>query len=471
MKKMPIVDGLENYYNKNYAPFSMPGHKYGRAFESGLNTLIVKGDITEVDGLDNLHNPQGIIKEAQKKLSECYGSYKSYFLVNGSTSGNLTMIFSCFNEGDKILVERNCHKSIFNGILLRKLNPIYIKNIINPKLNLPLGIDIEYFLKVIENEKDIKGIILTYPNYFGIGMELSKVIEECKKRKIKVLIDSAHGAHFGFHKELPRSAVNYGADMVVMSAHKTLPSLTQTAYLHINNEIDREKVEFYLSIFMSTSPSYIFMATLDYSRAFLEEKSNQEYEKLIRRIEKLNSVIKSIEGLEILTKDKLEVSLIMDPTRILVSINPLYKDIDLLKYLLDSGIQAEMSIGRTVVLIPTPYNNEEDFYRLEKALLNLKLEKENREISMYNDNELIDGELIMPSIVVEKPIEIVEIMGSEGKISRENITPYPPGVPLILMGERISKGKIEKLLRVMERDIECIGVMNNKIKVLKEEEG
>lgn len=469
MNDAPIIYGLDTYIKKNYAPFSMPGHKHGRAFEADLSTLILKGDITEVDGLDNLQNPQGIIKEAQDKLSECYESYKSYFLVNGSTSGNLTMIFSSFNEGDKVLVERNCHKSIFNGVLVRKLKPVYIKNKISSKLGAPLGIDFEHFLEIIDSEKDIKGIILTYPNYFGIGLDISKVITECRKRYIKVLIDGAHGAHFGFHNELPESAVRLGADMVVMSAHKTLPSLTQTAYLHINNRNDKEKVEFYLSTFMSTSPSYLFMATLDYSRAFLQERAESAYEKLIRRIERVNSIIKRVEGIDFIDKSKLEDTWTHDPTRIVISINSEYKNIDLVEYLLNHGIQAEMSIGRATVLIPTPFNNEEDFKRLEKALLKLKLEKADN-ITRDYDLDIEDGKLIDPIMIMHKKIEFIDIIDSVGKIARENIIPYPPGVPLILMGEKITKGKINKLLDLLNDNIECIGVNNSKIKILKETE-
>ncbi|ERK32558.1 aminotransferase class I/II-fold pyridoxal phosphate-dependent enzyme [Clostridium intestinale] len=469
MNDAPIIYGLETYIKKNYAPFSMPGHKRGRAFQDELTTLILNGDITEVDGLDNLQNPQGIIREALDKLSECYGSYKSYFLVNGSTSGNLTMIFSSFNEGDKVLVERNCHKSIFNGILVRKLKPVYIKNEISSKLGAPLGIDFKHFLEIINNEKDIKGIILTYPNYFGIGLDISRIITECRSRSIKVLIDGAHGAHFGFHNELPESAVKLGADMVVMSAHKTLPSLTQTAYLHINNEIDKEKVEFYLSTFMSTSPSYLFMATLDYSRAFLQEKAEGAYEKLIRRIERINEIIDKVDGIDFIDNNKLEDKWIYDPTRIVISINEGYKNIDLVEYFLNNGVQAEMAIGRATVLIPTPFNSEEDFERLENALLKLRVDKEEAIVKSY-DLDIEDGELIDPIIVMNNEAEFIDIINSVGKIAKEHIVPYPPGVPLILMGEKITKGKINKLLELLNDNIECIGVNNNKIKILKETE-
>ena len=145
-----MLEGLLNYMKENNAPFSMPGHKSGRAFMrtaegKALQEVMLQGDITEVEGLDNYHDPKGIIKEGQRLLKELYGSEESYFLVNGSTSGNLVMIFSSFNEGDKILVERNCHKSIFNAIILRKLQPIYIKNYYSNRYNAPISMDMEHF--------------------------------------------------------------------------------------------------------------------------------------------------------------------------------------------------------------------------------------------------------------------------------------------------------------------------------------
>lgn len=470
MNNKPIVDKLLEYRKKQYAPFSMPGHKYGRGFSEELKKIILEGDITEVEGLDNLHNATGIIKEAQGKLIKCYGSNRSYFLVNGSTAGNLTMIFSVFEEGDKILVERNCHKSIFNGILLRKLNPIYVDNEVNWNLEGTLGIDKEHLIRVIEREENIKGILLTYPNYFGIGIDIDEIVKICKSKGIKVLIDSAHGAHFGFHKELPKSPVKSGADMVVMSAHKTLPALTQTAYLHINNEEDREKVEFYLSIFMSTSPSYLFLSVLDYSRAFLEEKAEEAYEKLIRRIDKVKKLVDNIEGIYMLRAEMLKGNWVMDPTRIVICIAQGYKSINLGDHLLKNGVQAEMSTGNAVVLIPSPYNTEEDFIKLENSLLNLDLKKSNEKIKKNRYIKIRDEIFIKPSEVLKKSSELIDITKSIGRVAKENITPYPPGVPLILMGEKISVEKIQIVNDMINNNIEIIGLDKGKVKVLKEDE-
>ena len=287
MSRLPLVDGVLKYIKEKNISFCMPGHKGGLGF---LKTMqgkelyenFIKGDITEVDGLDNLHHAEGIIKESQQLLSEYYGSIKSYFLVNGSTSGNLAMIFSSFNEGDKIIVERNCHRSIFNAIIMRKLKPVYIKNKIHSKYDAPFPLDKEHFLYLINENKDAKGIIVTYPNYYGICFDLPYVIEIARKYDMKVLVDAAHGAHFGASKLLPKNPLKMGANMVVMSAHKTLPSLTQTAFLHVGEGIDISKVDFYVSAFLSTSPSYMFLCSMDYARFYIQEYGENDYEELIK---------------------------------------------------------------------------------------------------------------------------------------------------------------------------------------------
>ena len=262
------MDALLRYKEENNSYFAMPGHKCGKVYEQTeegklfLNNII-DFDVTEVDGMDNFHNPEGIIKEAQQELSNYYQSRKSYFLVNGSTSGNMIMIYSVFNEHDKIIVERNCHRSVYNSIVLRKLRPIYIRNRISQDYDAPFSIDKEHLFSVMEANRDAKGILLTYPNYYGLCSDLEEIIKKAREYNMKVLIDSAHGAHFGVTEGLPANAVALGADIVVHSAHKTLPSLTQTSFLHVNCNELIDKVDYYTSIFSTTSPSYLFMASLD----------------------------------------------------------------------------------------------------------------------------------------------------------------------------------------------------------------
>lgn len=473
MINLPIKNVLENYIHENNIPFSMPGHKQGRGFcieeqKMNLKDLFLKADLTEVEGLDNLHKPEEAIKEAERLLSNLYKSKKSYFLVNGSTSGNLAMIFSSFDEGDKVLVERNCHRSIFNGIILRKLTPIYIKSLIDEELNVPLSLDKEDFYKLLKEHSDIKGIILTYPNYYGVGVDLKGIIQECKNRNIKVLVDAAHGAHFGIHEQLPENPVELGAHITVMSAHKTLPSLTQTAFLHINEEIDVARVDFYVSAFLSTSPSYMFLLSMDYARAYLQNRGKEDYDKLIKLCSYFKGQVSSLELFRIWDKEQINKrhkALVIDPTRIVINLKYGLSGNKLLQYLRESKVQAEMSDGSNVVLIPSTFNDKNDFDKLAYALKQCKeeyLKQNSSKISLYH----IPEQKLKPFEVMSLNKKMVGLEEALGKISGDNIIPYPPGIPLVMMGEVIDYKSLELIKGFINSGTTVLGIKNNELLVI-----
>ena len=281
--KLPLLEELLKYHKEKKLILSMPGNKCGIGFlkdDIGREFLNKMGylDITEVGNLDNFHHAEGVIKEAQDLLADLYKADRGYFLVNGSSSGNLASIFSAFNEGDEVLVERNCHKSIYNALILRKLKVVYIESDFDLEngIILPCNeIDIEKALGKAENPK---GIILTSPNYYGVSCNLDDILKKLKSKGLKIVVDAAHGAHYGFNQKLPKSIVEL-ADYTVTSAHKTLPALTQGAYLLVNDP--SSNVEFFISAFNTTSPSYLIMSSLDYARHYLENYAEQDYSKLI----------------------------------------------------------------------------------------------------------------------------------------------------------------------------------------------
>ncbi|HHD2753762.1 TPA: aminotransferase class I/II-fold pyridoxal phosphate-dependent enzyme [Clostridium perfringens] len=474
MKNIPIIDGISSYLKEEIIPFSMPGHKMGRGFKN-LEQILLQGDLTEVEGLDNLQHPEGIIKEAEEKLSKLYNSKKSYFLVNGSTCGNLIMIFSLFKEGDKILVERNCHKSIMNGIIMRKLKPVFINNIFHSKLKAPVGIDLNHLKSQIDLNKDLKGIILTYPNYYGVGVNIDETVKIAREANLKIAIDSAHGAHFGFNKLLPKSVQELKADMVVMSAHKTLPSLTQTAWMHVNDEKFIEEIEFYKNVFMSTSPSYMFMMSLDYSRNFLEEHGEEAYDKLLKVIDDFKKSVEDLSYFKILDKkfliNGLEKNIKIndikiDSSRIVINLEENLNGNKLLDYLRSKKIQCEMSDNKNVVLIPSPFNTENDFRSLEKALKSCDIKcLEDEEIDFYLTD--LPKRSLEPFEVLDAEYERVSIDKALGKIVAESIVPYPPGVPMLIIGEVIEEKHIKLINEYRKNGVDIIGIKDNKVKVIK----
>ncbi|WP_373899503.1 aminotransferase class I/II-fold pyridoxal phosphate-dependent enzyme [Haloimpatiens sp. FM7315] len=462
MSRLPLLEGVLKYIKEDNSCFCMPGHKAGKGFlidDIGRTFLekLAKFDVTEVAGLDNLHSPEGIIKEAEKLLSEYYGSQKSYFLVNGSTSGNLSMIFSSFNEGDKVIVERNCHRSIFNAIIMRKLRPVYVKNKVNEKYNAPLSLDMEHFLLTIKENKDAKGIIITYPNYYGICADLKAIIKTAKRYKMMVLVDSAHGAHFGVHENLPKQALSLGADMVVMSSHKTLASFTQTAYLHVGKGIDLKKVDFYVSAFLSTSPSYILMCSMDYARYYLEKYGFIEYEKLIKLSLYYSEKINKLEKFHVITpKDIGQTLTTMDITRFIINVGKGYSGHKLLAYLRNKKIQCEMSDSENVVLIFSPSNNRDEFEKLYRVLegCDKTLLKENYKEIMLSEIPFM--KLLPYEAILKDNIE-VKLVDAKGKISGKSIVPYPPGIPLVMPGEIISSDVIDVIKYNIDNNVDIVG--------------
>lgn len=469
MNRAPLLEELLKYHREENLILSMPGNKSGKAFlrdslgkkfKESLGSL----DITEVDPLDNLHCPEGVIKESEELLAKTYNVKKAYFLVNGSSSGNLASIFAAFKEGDEVLVERNCHKSIYNGLILRKLKVVYIDAVIDEEIGIFLPPSEREINEALSKAANPKGIIITSPNYFGISYDIEKKINELKEKGLKVIIDSAHGAHFGIRKELPKSLANLG-NYVVLSAHKTLPSLTQGAYLLVND--NEENIDFYIKAFMTTSPSYLIMASLDYARYYLDNYGKEDYGNLIKLAEKWKEKINLLGKVKVIDDKDLLDKYEIDKSRYLITLNKGYSGHKFLDYLRVNKIQAEMSFSRGIVLILSPSNTEEDFEKLYIAIKNLNIN-----VLKTNEKNAIFSK-VSPVKVLE-PYEVfslnsvnLNISDSVGKIAKESIVPYPPGIPLICAGEKITKEAINIIKEYIENNLKIIGVNNNSVKVIK----
>lgn len=470
--RLPLLQELIKYHDEKNLLLSMPGNKSGIGFlrdKIGEEFARRMGflDITEVDPLDNLHYPEGVIKEAQELLAKTYKAKKAYFLVNGSSSGNMAAIFSAFEEGDEILVERNCHKSIYNGLIMRKLKVKYIEPIIDDKNGVFLPPNKVNIYNALNESSNPKGIILTYPNYFGITYDIEDIILDLKSKGLKIVIDCAHGAHYGINKRLPKSVSSLG-DYVILSAHKTLPALTQGAYLLVNEE--NNLVEFYLKAFMTTSPSYLIMASLDYARYYLDNYGKEEYEELINNAEIWKKKINKLNKVHILSSDDLntenEQKYSIDLSRYVMILPNGYSGHKFLEYLRTQKIQAEMSIARGVVLILSTFNTENDFRIIYEAILNLKMNNIRGEVeSKYSTD--IPIKKLDPHEVFKLPSEWCEIEKLEGRISKDSIIPYPPGIPLICPGEVISKEVIDIIMDYSVNRKAIIGVKNNRVKVIR----
>lgn len=477
-----IFDEINKLLDENHIFFTTPGHKQGRGYLKIKN--ILKYDLTEIRGLDNLHKSEFCIKDSLVELSKFYESKKSYYLLNGSTSGIQIMIFSIFNEYDEILIERGCHKSIVNSIFLRKLRVNYInREKYNVDLLLPREFSkIDYrnenlilndIKSYIEKNPKIKGVILTNPNYYGFYINQKKIYEYLKSKNIFLLIDSAHGAHIkGFNKNL--NCTSKFCDICVMSAHKTLATLTQGAYLHVNNEKIINRVDEYFSIFMTTSPSYLTMISL--------EKSLEDCKKYFKMddilVERCNNFRTGIENVNLNAINNFYVynrsngNFYYDDTRICVkftlkNLNP--NDLD--EYLFSQKIICEMTFFNGVVLIPTIYTKVRELNYLKNKLNGFKHKFEKNyifDVILKSCNSHYEKKLD-PYELENRKYKFIEINDSVGKILFNDIFLYPPGVPIIFRGEKILIEHINLINEYKNLCYDVNGLFDSKyLKVLED---
>lgn len=441
-----LFSKIKEYSESDYYPFHMPGHK--RILEGHY-----KYDITEIDGFDNLHNPVGIIKDIMDRVSHFYGSDSSYLLVNGSTCGIQAAISASVKPGEKILMARNCHKSVYNMVFLLGLEPVYIY----PEHINEMGISGEITKasveKAIGKHPDIKVAIITSPTYDGIVSDIKSISHFLHEKDIPLIVDEAHGAHLGLHPDFLPSALSQGADVVIQSIHKTLSSLTQTALIHLKSNIfNKEALETFLGIYQSSSPSYVLITSIERCVDLLVENAPDIFNDYI---EMLKDFYKKCEKLKKIT---LYESPKKDITKLVISVKD--TDItgeDLYNILLNEyHLQFEMKSGDYVLGITSFCDTQEGFDRLAHALFEIdkrikKMSGKSLNINYSNSaNKILSAR---DAFYREK--ETINIEDSMNKIAGEYKFMYPPGIPVVVPGELIT-GDVVKELEKTDKIIKVI---------------
>lgn len=447
----PLFDALVHFQQKEKVSYHVPGHKNGQIFwEKGKSFYqsLLSIDATELTGLDDLHAPEGSILEAQELLTDFYQSKKSYFLVNGSTVGNLTMILATCQEGDTVLVQRNCHQSILHGLMLANVKPVFIAPQYHENWGIASGVNLKIVKEALIAYPNTKAIILTYPNYYGLAEEISPIIALAHEKNIPVLVDEAHGAHFIIGTPFPKSSLAIGADIVVHSAHKTLPAMTMGSYLHVNSPlIDIKQVELYLHILQSSSPSYPIMGSLDLARAYLASYSQQDVDSLIRKIAQFTAQLASIPEIEILEPP---VGTELDPLKLTIQSKRGLSGYELQKLLETKGVYTELADSQNVLFVLPLLKKEED-YPFKQTINQMKeavkgqIGEAINDCNWRNALEEITSLSMSYSDMKQAIKQQVPLHKAIGKISGEMVIPYPPGIPLIMSGELITEEKINTL--------------------------
>lgn len=464
-----LYDGLEQLAEGNIYPFHMPGHKRnmpGHKLETAYQM-----DITEIADFDNLHYPKGLIKQAQDKAARLWGAKESFFLVNGSTAGILTALSAAFSKKSEIILARNCHKAAYHGVLLKELKTHYLYPELIDEGFLYGSVSGKQVQALYEKYPETKGVFLTSPNYDGVVSPIEEISEIVHEYGGILIVDEAHGAHLGFSEEFPESAVSKGADLVIQSLHKTLPSFTQTAILHLcSDRVDRNKIQNYLGIYQTSSPSYLFMSTMEQCVGMVEREKSQLFPRLSEYIEEFLEDTEGLKHLKILDEQFAKERGIyrFDKSKLIISTyHTNISGKELADRLLSTyHLEMEMACEHYVLALTSICDKKEGFKRLALALLEIdKGLKENHDKSELNGLDIFWSreESIPMSISQAEELEKETICfnQSENRISGEFLYLYPPGVPLIVPGEYITKEMIMQIASYKKQGLSIQGIKDN----------
>ena len=465
---IPLYDMLRRYYELKPTIFHMPGHKMGSTVEEYYRDMI-KWDVTEIPMTDNLHNARGAIREAQDQAARAFGADKTFFLVNGSTCGIHAMLLSTCKMGDKVIVGRDCHKSVFNILMCIGVRVVFV----NPQYNDEFGICVGYTKdaveRVMKENKDAVAVVITSPNYYGVCSQVEEIACVVHRLGGVFIVDEAHGAHFSFCDRLPNSALSQGADMVVQSAHKTLPALTQTAYLHIREaRIDALRIQRILSIIETTSPSFILMASLDIARYVMETEGRFRLNNVCDMITAVEERLSLVNGIKILKDDGR--GMIHDKTRLVINVGGLGKSGYTISDILakEYNIHVEMADMYNVVCIVTACDTEDTLAKLTCAVEDIANGCGTHDVRCINIPPILsDGKDVELVDIVDAKHGWVSMDNSVGHVSYNMIVPYPPGVPVVIVGQVITREHIEYIKDLYEQGSVIDGVENGRIEIIK----
>jgi arginine decarboxylase len=474
--KLPLYTALQNYTEEGTIPFHVPGHKQGKGnqeMEKLLGSKCLKLDLTCMEDLDNICHPVSVIKEAEALAAQLYGADHAYFLVNGTTCGIQAMIMSVCEPGDKIIIPRNAHKSAIGGIILSGAKPIYIEPEIDSFMGIAMGVKPETVAQALEKHPEAKAIFLINPTYYGIASELQTIVNLAHALGKPVLVDEAHGAHLKFDSRLPLSAMEAGADLAASSTHKLGGSLTQSSVLlQQGNLINPQKIKAVLNLTQTTSPSYLLLASLDIARKQLAEKGEELITKIYDLAQWARSEINRIEGLYVLGEEILQQPgcFALDPTKIVVNVKALglsgYEVEKILRK--KHQIQVELSDLFNVLVIVSLGDNRESLGKFINALKEIAREQTVKNVVKYFIPLPALPELVIsPRKAFYAETRLIPLEEAVGEISTEMIMAYPPGIPLICPGEKITQEIVDYVNILRKEKAELQGTEDPEVKEIK----
>jgi len=480
--RTPLFDAMVNLAESRKVSFHTPGHKSGKGistrFRKFVGPRIFSIDLTTLDEVDSLQNPTGVIKEAQELAAKASGADRSYFLVNGTTVGNHAMVASMTGPGDKVLIARNCHRSALTGMIVSGAQPVFFQPTFDRDLKLTLNVTFETVKQAVDENPGSRALLITSPNYYGLCAHIEKIIPYAHEKGLIVLVDEAHGPHLKFNPKLPKCALEAGADLCVQSTHKIVGGMTQASMLHAKaGRINIDDVTNTLKLLQTTSPSYILMASLDLARMQMATEGKKLLNRTIKLAEEARAEINKITGISCFSKERAQQAGMadMDVTKLTITVSDLGLSGYHVSQMLNTrfGIQVEMADPFHVLVIVSIGDRQDDLNRLVEALRQISAETGLQGTLLPLDRvhppSLTNRFIMTPREAFYSDTELVSIDQATDRVAAEIVTVYPPGIPLLVPGENISKDAIDYITNMagLGAIIDGLNESNTLVRVVK----
>ncbi len=480
--RTPLFDAMVSLAESRKVSFHTPGHKSGKGistrFRKFVGPKIFTIDLTTLDEVDSLQNPTGVIKEAQELAARAAGADRSYFLVNGTTAGNHAMVASTTNPGDTVLIARNCHRSVLTGLIVSGAKPAFFQPEFHRDLKLTLNVTFDTVKQAIDDNPGARALLITSPNYYGLCADIEKIIPYAHEKGLIVLLDEAHGPHLKFHPKLPKCALEAGADLCVQSTHKIVGGMTQASMLHARaGRVNIDDVTNTLKLLQTTSPSYILMASLDLARMQMATEGKKLLNRALKLAEEARTEINKIPGITCFGKDQARAAGMadMDVTKLTITVSGLGLSGYHVSQMLNTrfGIQVEMADPFHILVIVSIGDRQDDLNRLVEGLRQIASETGLQGALLPLDKvhppSLSNRFVMTPRDAFYSDTELINVAESAGRVAAEIVTVYPPGIPLVVPGEEISRGAIDYITNMagLGAIVDGLNERNNLVRVVK----
>ena len=486
--RTPYFDVLMDYVDSGVIPFHTPGHMQGhgmdQAFREFVGENVLAIDLTQIRGLDDLLQPSEAVDEAQRLAAEAYGADHSFFLINGSTSGNQIMMMTAANPGDEIAIPRNAHKSAIGGLIMSGVRPVYMQPEVDEALHMDHTVTPETVRRTLDEHPAIRAVYVVSPTYYGVTADLEGIAKAAHERDLPLLVDEAWGPHFHFHEALPIDALAAGADLCINSTHKMLGSMSQTAMLHQRGRrIAVDRLKAVVKLFLSTSPNLVLVASLDVARRQMATQGRALLERTIERANDVRRRLNEIDGIYCFGEELIGRPGVfdLDPTKITVTVKALgytgYEAEEILRR--RYNVQCELADLFNCLALFTIGTTQEAADRFVYGVR--ELAREDRPIDVFSPSGVLErrlktGTYALPKIPPVRmspreaflaPTEFVRFKSSAGRICAEVITPYPPGIPVLAPGEEITPEVVSYLDLELDAGVRMQGPYDSELKQIR----